>query len=273
MRVSHEGAVSLGRMIIDPQLAFPDPRLAAAHGLVAVGGDYRPERLLAAYSSGIFPWPSDELPFAWFSPDPRMVLPPDRLHVGRSLRKTLRRGRFEVRYDTAFERVVRACARAPRGDGYGTWLTEPLIDGFIGLYRLGFAHSVEAWRGGRLVGGLYGVALGAIFCGESMFHHEPDASKVAFVALTERLRAWRYLLIDCQVYSDHLAALGAREWPRTRYLEVLRSALRRPVRRGSWNDADDRTRGRDRDHNRTDAGAPARAAAAEASRAERGTAR
>lgn len=268
-------------MIIDPQLAFPDPRLAAAHGLVAVGGDYRPERLLAAYASGIFPWPSDELPYAWFSPDPRMVLPPDRLHVGRSLRKTLRRGRFEIRYDSAFERVVRACARAPRGDGYGTWLTEPLIEGFLGLYRLGFAHSVEAWRDDRLVGGLYGVALGAIFCGESMFHHEPDASKVAFVALTERLRAWRYLLIDCQVYSEHLATLGAREWPRSRYLEVLRAALRRPVRRGSWSDTTDAgsAAGRAVSHatgragDRADPGAPARATAAVASRTDRGTGR
>jgi leucyl/phenylalanyl-tRNA--protein transferase len=215
-------------------LVFPDPRRASDDGLVAIGGDYRPERLLMAYACGIFPWPCDDLPLAWFSPNPRLVLRPGEIVVSRSLRRKLRRGLFQVTYDTAFERVLRACAATPRAGVGGTWLTDELMRGLAGLHRLGFAHSVEAWRDGRLVGGLYGIALGGCFSGESMFHVEPDASKVAFVHLAERLRSWDFHLIDCQVYTDHLARFGAREWPRDHFLGELDLAIRAPTRRGLW---------------------------------------
>jgi len=215
-------------------LAFPDPRWADDYGLVALGGDYRPERLLAAYACGIFPWPSEELPYAWFSPNPRLVLTPDELYVSRSLRKTLRKNRFRVTYDLAFDDVIGHCAAASRPNGGGTWLTRELVRGLCGLHRLGFAHSVESWRGGELVGGLYGISLGTYFCGESMFFAERDASKAAFVHLVERLRGWRFRMIDCQVYTEHLARFGAREWPRDKFLDELELAVREPARRGPW---------------------------------------
>ncbi len=215
------------------ELAFPDPRFAADHGLVAIGGDYSPRRLLAAYACGIFPWPSEELPLSWFSPDPRLVLLPQELHVPRSLAKTLRRGRYRITYDIAFDEVVLRCAMARR-DGGGTWITDDLRAGMCGLHRLGFAHSVEAWSGAVLVGGLYGVCLGSTFSGESMFFAAPDASKVAFVHLVERLRAWGFRMLDCQVYTEHLERFGAREWPRDAFLDELTLALAEPTRRGSW---------------------------------------
>ncbi len=217
---------------------FPDPRLAEDHGLVAVGGDYRPELLITAYAHGIFPWPTEGFSHAWFSPNPRMVLEPAELHVSRSLRKTLRKGRFRVTYDTAFEEVMRRCAAAERDGQRGTWITEELMDGFAALHEIGFAHSVETWRDGRLVGGLYGLALGAAFCGESMFHDETDASKVAFVTLVRRLQTWGFPLVDCQIHTGHLAQFGAREWPRDRFLDELEVAVRLPTRRGPWTEAE-----------------------------------
>ncbi len=213
---------------------FPDPRSADADGLVAIGGDYRPEMLLTAYASGIFPWPVTGLPFAWFSPDPRMVLRPQDLHVPRSLAKQMRRGRFRVTYDTAFDEVVRQCAASRRRGEEGTWLTPELIEGLCGLHRLGLAHSVESWLGEELAGGLYGIALGTLFCGESMFFHRPDASKVAFVSLVERLRRWRFRLIDCQTHTGHLERFGAVEWPRSAFLDELAVAVGEPTRQGSW---------------------------------------
>ncbi len=221
-------------MRIDPRFRFPDPRLAAHHGLVAIGGDFRAERLIAAYARGIFPWPSPELPYAWFSPDPRFVLRPTDLHISRSLRRVLRQGGFAVRYDTAFEQVVRHCAEQERPGEVGTWITQELIEGFGELHRLGVAHSIETWRDDQLVGGLYGVSLGSMFCGESMFYLQPNASKVALVALMRRLEAWRFLLLDCQVYSEHLAQLGAQLWPRDRFLDSVASSLERPTRHGPW---------------------------------------
>lgn len=220
--------------MVDPRLVFPDPRDAADHGLVAIGGDYHPLRLMAAYASGIFPWPSEEMAHAWFSPDPRMVLRPADLWVSRSLRKTIARGGFEVRYDTAFATVIEQCAAQPRPEQDGTWICDELIQGFLGLHAMGLAHSVETWRGERLVGGLYGISLGAMFCGESMFFTEPNASKIALVHLAGRLQRWRFPLIDCQVYTEHLAHFGAREWPRDRFLDLLHAAMRRPTRRGAW---------------------------------------
>ena len=219
------------------KIGFPDPRGAADHGLVAVGGDYRPEMLLTAYAHGIFPWPCEGLSHAWFSPNPRMVLLPEELHISRSLRKTLRLGRFRVTFDTAFEEVILLCAAAERPGQSGTWISDELIAGFLELHRLGVAHSVECWREERLVGGLYGLGLGMVFCGESMFHTERDASKVAFVTLVERLRGWGFRLVDCQIHTRHLEQLGAREWDRDDFLDQLEMAVQYPTRRGPWTES------------------------------------
>ena len=217
------------------EIAFPHPEESDPSGLLAVGGDLSPERLMLAYASGIFPWYSDDQPILWHSPDPRSVLRTEDLHVPRSLAKTIRRGRFEVRLDTAFERVIRSCAEVPRpGGGNGTWITPDMLDAYCELHRLGFAHSAEAFADGRLVGGLYGVSLGTIFFGESMFALVPDASKVAFVALARQLVRWDFELIDCQQQTPHLARFGAVLWPRSCYLEALARCIRCPTRRGAW---------------------------------------
>jgi leucyl/phenylalanyl-tRNA--protein transferase len=207
---------------------FPPADLAHSSGLLAVGGDLAPERLLAAYRAGIFPWPLGEVddPMFWFSPDPRFVLRPDQIHLGRSLRKTLRAGRFEVRYDTAFEAVIRGCAATRRRHEHGTWISEQMIEAYCTLHRLGHAHSAESFVGGRLAGGLYGVAIGGVFFGESMFYTEPDASKVAFATLVGELAARGYKLVDCQQETAHLERFGARPVSRRRFLRDLERALR-----------------------------------------------
>jgi leucyl/phenylalanyl-tRNA--protein transferase len=214
---------------------LPHPLTADEQGLVAIGGDFNPALLLAAYANGIFPWPSEDLPKGWFSPDPRMVLPPREFHLSQSLRKLLRSGRYQCTFDRAFAEVLAACAGEQGRAEEGTWIDDELREGFQELHRLGLAHSVEAWEDGSLVGGLYGLSLGGMFCGESMFHRRPNASKAAFAALAERLAGWDFLFIDCQVYSGHLAALGAREWSRRRFLRELGQALAHPTRIGSWN--------------------------------------
>ncbi len=218
---------------LDDRLLFP-PVDGAEDGLLAVGGDLRPERLVLAYRSGIFPWYSAGQPILWHSPDPRMVLLAGDLRVSRSLRKTIKQGRYRITLDTAFRRVIEACARARRPGQRGTWITAEMKDAYTELHRRGLAHSVEAWREEKLVGGLYGVSLGAAFFGESMFAAAPDASKVAFVALVEQLARWGIALIDSQVHTDHLARFGASEWPRAAYLRALRKALARPTRDGPW---------------------------------------
>jgi len=217
---------------LDERLVFPPPEHGPRRGPIAVGGDLRPERLLLAYTMGIFPWQGE--PLHWHSPDPRMVLLADELRVSRSLRRTVRRGAFRLTLDTEFTEVMIACATVPRPGQDGTWITPGMVESYTELHRRGIAHSVEAWRGGDLVGGLYGLSLGAAFFGESMFAHEADASKVAFVALVEQLRRWSIRLVDCQVYTPHLASLGAREWPRREFLAALRAALERPTRLGPW---------------------------------------
>jgi leucyl/phenylalanyl-tRNA--protein transferase len=215
-------------------LAFPPPERANEHGLLAVGGDLSPERVLLAYRSGIFPWYDEGLPILWHSPDPRCVLLAGELHVGRTLRRVVRQGVYEVRYDSAFQRVVRACATAPRPGQDGTWITGDMEDAYVRLHELGYAHSVESWQGGELAGGLYGVSLGSMFFGESMFALEPNASKVALVTLATRVARWGFRVIDAQVPTPHTLALGARLWPRSKYLVALREALEHPTRRGSW---------------------------------------
>ncbi len=215
---------SLGPYWLDPddRDSFPDVSLALREpdGLLALGGDLSPERLLGAYRRGIFPWYSEGQPILWWSPDPRVVLFPEHLRVSRSLRRTLRRAPFEIRLDTAFGDVIDACA-APRADGQGTWITEEMNRAYRRLHTLGHAHCAEAWSEGRLVGGLYGVAVGRVFFGESMFSRVTDASKVAFVHLVRQLQAWGFALIDCQVDSAHLRSLGAETLARAEFTEYL----------------------------------------------------
>ena len=219
---------------LGPDLAFPDPEESDPSGLLAVGGDLSPQRLLLAYSVGIFPWYGEGQPILWHSPDPRVVLVPDALHVSRSLRKTFASGRYEVRLDTAFDAVVSGCALAARPEGPGTWITPEMRSAYSALHELGFAHSAEAWEDGVLVGGLYGVSLGSAFFGESMFATRPDASKVAFVGLVRQLVRWGFELVDCQVHTPHLERFGAVEWPRRRFLETLAASLERDTKRGVW---------------------------------------
>ncbi len=206
----------------NPDIYFPDVELALQEpdGLLAVGGDLQPERLLYAYRNGIFPWYGPDQPILWWSPDPRLVLYPEQLHVSRSLAKTLRQQRFSVTFDQAFEQVIQACA-APRPGQAGTWITPEMQMAYVEMHRLGHAHSVECWQQGRLVGGLYGLAMGRVFFGESMFAHMTDASKVGFVTLVRQLERWDYRLIDCQVYTGHLERLGARMIPRREFTRLL----------------------------------------------------
>jgi leucyl/phenylalanyl-tRNA--protein transferase len=220
--------------LLSQDLVFPPPEGASREGVVAIGGDLSPERLLLAYAQGIFPWPTEGMPLLWFSPDPRFVLPPTQAHLGRSLRKRIRRGGFEIRCDTAFEAVMRACQRAYRPGQHGTWITDELIAGYVRLHRLGYAHSIECWMGGDLTGGLYGVSLGGAFFGESMFAEAPDASKLAFATLLGNLASWGFDLVDCQVHTEHLERFGAEHWPRRRFLAALRTSLELPTRKGKW---------------------------------------
>jgi len=214
---------------------FPPPETASPEGLLAIGGDLHSERLLEAYRCGIFPWYSAGQPVLWWSPDPRTVLFPNRLKISRSLRKTLRQEGFRVTLDTAFPAVIEACA-APRRNrpGGGTWITEEMRAAYCRLHEEGYAHSVESWQGGQLVGGLYGVSLGSAFFGESMFSWATDASKVALVHLVRQIEAWGFSLIDCQLASAHLFSLGAEEIPRVEFLALLRTALMAPARISTW---------------------------------------
>ena len=209
---------------LGPEPIFPPVNLAEPDGLLALGGDLSTERLLAAYRQGIFPWYEAGGPILWWSPDPRLVLFCDELHMSRRPERTIRQGRFETRYDTAFAEDIRACALIPRAHEDGTWITREMQEAYIRLHQLGHAHCMESWRSGELVGGIYGVRVGRCFCGESMFHRETDASKVALAALATRLRAEGVGLIDCQVASEHLKSLGAREISRRRFLELLKAA-------------------------------------------------
>lgn len=201
------------------QLSFPDPRTASAEGIVAYGGDLSPSRLMMAYRNGIFPWYSINDPILWWSPDPRLILELDDFKLHRSLRKKI--SQFEIRFDSVFSEVIRECASAPRRGQKGSWITHEMIEAYETLHALGHAHSVEAFQNGVLVGGLYGVSVGGAFCGESMFAKVSDASKVAFAALVDRLREGGGDFIDCQVPTEHLKSLGAKEVSRDTFLECL----------------------------------------------------
>lgn len=208
---------------------FPSVELAMSepNGLLAVGGDLDQERLVHAYRAGIFPWNEDNQPILWWSPNPRCVLFPEQLRVSKSLRKTLRQERFTVSFDRAFAKVVDACA-AERKNNQGTWITSEIKTAFIGLYESGLGHSVETWYQGELVGGLYGIAMGSIFFGESMFSRKSDASKVALYYLVEKLKRLNFTLIDCQVYNPHLESLGAECIPRQHFVNHLERHIASP---------------------------------------------
>jgi len=210
-----------------PKRFFLDPELADADGLVGVGGDLSPTRLLEAYSRGIFPWFDETTPILWWSPDPRAVFEVDRFHVPRRLARTVRSGRFTLTVNAAFAQVIRGCAERPPGQG--VWITPAMIEAYTMLHRLGWAHSVEVWQDGVLAGGVYGVALGGLFAGESMFTRVRDGSKVALVHLVGRLRERGFRLFDVQFLNDHTARFGAAEIPRREYLARLRDALKHPA--------------------------------------------
>ena len=208
---------------VDAHDTFPPPELAlrTPNGLLCAGGDLSPQRILAAYRQGIFPWFSEGAPILWWSPDPRMTLEPSQIRISRSLRKTLSRGDYEIRIDSDFVAVIEACAATPRKGQHGTWITAEMCDAYTCLHRLGYAHSVETWIAGQLVGGLYGLAIGRMFYGESMFSRRTDASKIAFAHLIRQLQHRGIEMIDCQMKTDHLASLGGQEISRADFLARL----------------------------------------------------
>ncbi|WP_378186287.1 leucyl/phenylalanyl-tRNA--protein transferase [Aquimarina sp. W85] len=210
--------------ILTDTIDFPPVHLANKDGLLAVGGDLSSERLLCAYTNGIFPWFTDDQPILWFSPDPRMVLFPNELRISKSMRQLMRKNTFKTTFNTRFKEVISACASIPRKDQDGTWITSNMINAYHDLHRLGYAISVEVWQEDVLVGGLYGVLLRnqEVFCGESMFSKVSNASKFAFVSLVQQLASEGIKLIDCQMYTDHLASLGAREIERTIFMNYLK---------------------------------------------------
>ena len=217
-----------------PAESFPPLEAATREGLLAIGGDLGEQRLISAYRNGIFPWYGAGEPILWWSPDPRCVLFPKTFVPSRSLQKRLRQGRFRFTLDSAFERVIAECARPRHGAQNGTWITAEMARAYTGLHRSGIAHSAEIWQRGRLVGGLYGLALGGVFFGESMFSRVADSSKVALALLIEQLLEWDFRLIDCQVSSAHLLRLGAEEIPRAEFIARLQTALPLPGRPGTW---------------------------------------
>ncbi|MCP4749692.1 MAG: leucyl/phenylalanyl-tRNA--protein transferase [Proteobacteria bacterium] len=216
------------------ELIFPDPSLAEPEGLLAVGGDLELDRILLAYSMGIFPWFSKGQPILWWSPDPRLILLPDQIHISKSLRRILKNRKFTVRFDTRFLDVITLCGEIKRQGQDGTWITSEMMDAYGRLHEAGFAHSVEAYFQGELVGGLYGVSLGTAFFGESMFSLNPDASKVSLVFLSKQLSEWGYEFIDCQIPTGHLKRMGAFEINRDDFLKKLQVALTKPTYSGSW---------------------------------------
>lgn len=224
--------MTIYRLFEDP--VFPDPEEAEPDGLLAIGGDLSPQRLLTAYANGIFPWYSEDSPILWWSTSPRLILDPQEFHMPRSLRRVLNKGTFSFTMDADFEAVIRMCACSPRPEQDGTWIVEDMVEAYIMLHEIGYAHSVEAWQDGTLVGGLYGISLGSAFFGESMFYTVPDASKAAFATLVEQLIQWDFTVIDCQQTTKHLLRFGAREVQRFRYLAMLHEAMEEPTKEGRW---------------------------------------
>ncbi|MCI0506646.1 MAG: leucyl/phenylalanyl-tRNA--protein transferase [Gammaproteobacteria bacterium] len=220
----------------DTSYEFPDVSLALEepNGLLAIGGDLSPERLLSAYRHGVFPWFNPGEPILWWSPNPRAVLFPEKIRISRSLRRTLKKNLFAVTTDQEFNEVMAAC-QAPRAKQRGTWITADMRRAYHEMHRRGYAHSIECWQGTKLAGGLYGMAIGQVFFGESMFSRVSDASKVALVYLTDKLVEWGYRLIDCQVQSEHLISLGAEAIPRDQFCAYLNRWCDKPVAHDAWN--------------------------------------
>jgi leucyl/phenylalanyl-tRNA--protein transferase len=216
------------------EFRFPPQHLANTEGLLAYGGDLKFERLMAAYHQGVFPWYSDETPILWWCPDPRFVLYPERLKVSKSMRQILRRNQFEITFDTSFREVITACQQTPRADQDGTWITNELLEAYVECHERGVAHSVEVWQNGNLVGGLYGLSIGKMYFGESMFSRVSNASKAGFVHLVRHMAARGIEMIDCQVYTKHLESLGAELIPRNRFLAQLEVLLDFDTQMGSW---------------------------------------
>ena len=220
----------------DDDYSFPPAGLASKEGLLAFGGDLNPNRIIVAYANGIFPWYNEGEPILWWSLDPRLVIRPGEMRVSKSLRHTIHSGRFESRIDTDFEEVMHHCAQIPRSGQNGTWITDEMVDAYVQLHRMGLAHSFETYYEGELVGGLYGVSLGTLFCGESMFHSMTDASKVAFHHLHTFLVDHGFKLIDCQQETKHLVSLGAYTIDRNEYLNEIRQLVEEPTLLGNWGD-------------------------------------
>ncbi len=219
---------------LSKQIEFPPAWLARSDGLLCIGGDLSPQRLILAYRNGIFPWFSHSEPILWWSPDPRLILPPAEIRISRSLKKKIRKDPFTIRINTDFEQTILACSLPRRNEPGGTWLVEEMIEAYITLHKMGVAHSVEAWRNNQLVGGLYGISLGTSFFGESMFSREPDASKTALVALSQELSFQGFKMIDCQVTSGHLLRMGAREISRNLFLDTLNQSVDEKVSDDIW---------------------------------------
>ncbi len=217
---------------------FPDPALEAdAEGLLAIGGDLRPERLVAAYREGIFPWFAHFGDPYWFCPDPRCVLIPKELRVSKSMRPIFNQKKFDFSLDTAFSQVIENCRDVwRRGELQSSWIDESFVEGYSKLHEMGLAHSVEVWQEGELVGGLYGIALGRVFSGESMFSLVPNASKAGFIKLVQELQKRGFWLVDCQVHTPHLASLGARDIPRSTFLDIMKKNSHEPTAAGMWTD-------------------------------------
>ena len=220
--------------LLSDTIEFPSPHLASEDGLLAVGGDLSQKRLLLAYHMGIFPWFSNNEPILWWSPDPRFVLYPHEIKVSKTLKKVIKKDMFSVTMDLAFNEVINQCAQVRLGKNQGTWIVKDMIDAYCNLHESGFAHSVEVWLQGDLVGGLYGVSLGKCFFGESMFTLVSNASNVGLVKLVEHLKELSFDLIDCQVPTEHLIRFGARQIPRMRFLNQLEKSLKAPTRKGKW---------------------------------------
>lgn len=220
--------------LLSHELVFPSPHLARSDGLLALGGDLSVNRLILAYSTGIFPWSMESEPILWWSPDPRLVLFPNEISISKSLKKVIEKKRFRVTMDTAFHQVIRECAQVRTCKNEGTWITHDMIVAYSHLHDIGLAHSVEAWHNEELAGGLYGVSLGRCFFGESMFTRVANASKVALVSLVDHLKEKAFDMVDCQITSEHLKRFGAREIPRSLFLALLKKSLQAPASSGVW---------------------------------------
>lgn len=219
---------------LSDEIVFPDPELANEIGLLAIGGDLSIERLLLAYSNGIFPWYSEDDPIMWWSPDPRMVLFPEKLKLSKSLQQSIKNKEYEVKFDTNFKEVIENCSKTVRKDQEGTWITTEMKNAYLDLHESGFAHSVETYYNGKLAGGLYGISSGRAFFGESMFYRERDASKIALYYLVQKIKEWDFHFIDTQVETQHLKSLGAINIKRSKFLSLLKKSLNYPTLKGKW---------------------------------------